>query len=180
MTDQRFIHYSREPLTEVKSASATSDHPTNWKPAGLWFSVGNGENGWRSWCEDNQFGIDNLQYQTELIFTRRARVLRIESAEELDDFHARYSYMPEWYKDSAVLGRSPDWFRHRQQVIDWTAVGKNHDAIVIAPYIWERRLDGPMWYYGWDCASGCVWNATAVAELRPINTPETADSAPNL
>ena len=109
-------------------------------------------------------------------------MLRIESAEELDDFHARYSYMPEWYKDSAVLGPAvlTGFGTASCWVIDWTAVGKNHDAIVIAPYIWERRLDGPMWYYGWDCASGCVWNATAVAELRPINTPETADSAPNL
>jgi hypothetical protein len=161
----KFIHYSREPLIEVKSVSATSDHPTNWKPAGLWFSVGDGEDSWKDWCEREQFSMENLKYQTGIIFAGSARVLRISSAEELDDFHARYSRMPEWYKDSEVLGAAREWFRHRQQVPDWAEVGQNHDAIVIAPYIWERRLEGPMWYYGWDCASGCVWNAKAVAEL---------------
>ena len=23
------------------------------------------------------------------------------------------------------------------------------------------------WYYGWDCASGCIWDPAAVAEIKP-------------
>ncbi len=29
-----------------------------------------------------------------------------------------------------------------------------------------------MWYYGWDCASGVIWDAEAVAELRPTDAPD--------
>ena len=43
-------------------------------------------------------------------------------------------------------------------------------GIEIAPYIWARRLDGPArWYYGWDAASGCIWDPTAAAvELTEV------------
>ena len=52
--------------------------------------------------------------------------------------------------------------------IDWPKVAERYDGIIIAPYQWSRRLDGPMWYYGWDCASGCVWRARAVLELKSM------------
>lgn len=42
--------------------------------------------------------------------------------------------------------------------IDWKAVAKEYDGIEIDPYQYERRFsEGFLWYYGWDCASGCVW-----------------------
>ena len=32
-----------------------------------------------------------------------------------------------------------------------------------------RRLDmETRWYYGWDCASGCVWDASAVQSVEPL------------
>lgn len=61
-------------------------------------------------------------------------------------------------------------WRERPFVIwlDWAAIGKLYDGIIIAPYLWERRLNGgAMWYYGWDCASGCIWNPRAISEVNP-------------
>lgn len=38
-----------------------------------------------------------------------------------------------------------------------------------APYQWRRRNErGFSWYYGWDCASGCIWRASAIREIRLI------------
>lgn len=36
-------------------------------------------------------------------------------------------------------------------------VAKDYDGIEIAPYQESLRYDLE-WYYGWDVASGCIWN----------------------
>jgi hypothetical protein len=41
--------------------------------------------------------------------------------------------------------------------IDWPRLAKTHDGIEISPYQWSLRLN-LLWYYGWDVASGCIWN----------------------
>lgn len=59
-----------------------------------------------------------------------------------------------------------------------TFIGARYDGIVITPYVWSMRLDrSAFWYYGWDCASGCIWNASAVAELVPLPVVPTSATA---
>ena len=53
--------------------------------------------------------------------------------------------------------------------IDWAEVASKYDGIIISPYQWSLRLDMEMmWYYGWDCASGCIWNISAIKELKEV------------
>ena len=48
-------------------------------------------------------------------------------------------------------------------IIDWHAVAQAYAGIEIAPYCWSLRFEYEfLWYYGWDCASGCVWELSAV------------------
>ncbi len=48
-------------------------------------------------------------------------------------------------------------------------VAKLYQGIIIAPYCYSIRLDNDcFWYYPWDCASGCIWDATAIAALVPV------------
>jgi hypothetical protein len=47
--------------------------------------------------------------------------------------------------------------------IDWPRVGADWQGIIIAPYLWERRFQS--WYYSWDCASGVIWDASAIASI---------------
>jgi hypothetical protein len=50
--------------------------------------------------------------------------------------------------------------------IDWYRVAEQYDGIIITPYIYERRLtEYTTWYYSWDCASGCIWNGKAIANI---------------
>jgi hypothetical protein len=42
------IHWSKEPLREIHSVNQPMTHR---KPYGLWFSVGDGPDGWRAWCD---------------------------------------------------------------------------------------------------------------------------------
>jgi hypothetical protein len=56
--------------------------------------------------------------------------------------------------------------------IAWDRLRERYQGLIVTPYIWERRLtmgNGPdaMWYYFWDCASGCIWDPAAIASVTP-------------
>ena len=148
MTTQ-LIHFGREKLSKVRSV--TQDQDPAYKPRGLWVSVeGENSHGWKDWCEAEDWGQSNLVQETEIVLAQNAKVLRLSSATELDDFTNQY-------------GVGSDSLRG----IDWKRVAWQYSGIIIAPYIWERRLEShTMWYYGWDCASGCIWDSSAIKELR--------------
>lgn len=53
--------------------------------------------------------------------------------------------------------------------IDWKKVTEEYQGIIISPYIWQRRLaPHTMWYYGWDVASGCIWDTDAIEEVKLV------------
>jgi hypothetical protein len=64
-------------------------------------------------------------------------------------------------KFSRQYGDKSKNIRFTSFYIDWEMVCGEYDGIIISPFCWERRLE-VMWYYTWDCASGCVWNLSAV------------------
>jgi hypothetical protein len=75
--------------------------------------------------------------------------------------------------------------------IDWPKVSERYDGVVIAPYVWSLRMgdyemiEGRMrktpdsaisdWYYPWDCASGCIWKASAIKAFDLIKENANAD-----
>lgn len=45
-------------------------------------------------------------------------------------------------------------------------------ATTITPYCWPARMDPDLiWYYGWDCASGCIWDASTIHQVTRITHP---------
>jgi hypothetical protein len=141
---RRLIHYSREPLVAVRSTEQ-ADEPSH-KPRGLWVSA-EGDDDWKRWCLDADFRTENLSCETEIVVRPDARILTIESEAELDTFHNTYAVLNRPWHDSAP---------------DWRKVAERWQGIVICPYQWSRRHT-LMWYYSWDCASGCFWDASAIA-----------------
>lgn len=132
-----------------------------FKPHGLWFSVEGEDDGWKWWCEAEGFFTENLAHQTELIFKPDAKLLRISTKDELDAF------TKEWLVDISTV--VPGLSQRYGYIINWPELAKRYSGIIIAPYIWEARLQpSTFWYYPWDCASGCVWDADAVQELRQL------------
>ena len=68
-------------------------------------------------------------------------------------FGKKYQYMGE-----------PEYFG--KLAIRWQDVALDYQGILIAPYQWSLRLDKDFrWYYMWDCASGCIWDLSAIASL---------------
>ena len=144
----KLVHYSQHPVTSLKPVVQVDQHSRFGKPNGFWVSVET-EDGWHSWCTSEGFNLERITcvHDVELDVTD---VLQISRAEELDDFT---------HKFSAPLSE-------RFAEINWQSVTAHYKGILIVPYIWERRLHHDYsWYYGWDCASGCIWDVGAIKSI---------------
>ncbi len=139
----RFIHYSAKPLGTIYSVSQDSN--SEWKPRGLWVSV---EDDWIKWCKAENYCLQNLKYFTEIIINKKSKILYLKNALDIDTFEKRFTLpAKEWQVKS----------------INWIKIASKYHGIIIAPYVWERRLSS-VWYYAWDCASGCIWDANAISK----------------
>jgi hypothetical protein len=110
------------------------------KPLGLWYEV---DGDWRRWIEGEQFRLEAYTFAHRLELGAE-RMLFVRGSRELEAFNAEYEA-----RELSVRG-TLNWR------IDWPRVAEEYDGIEIAPYVWSHRLDY-LWYYGWDCASGCIW-----------------------
>lgn len=154
----RLLHYSAKPLDAVRTTAADLRRDGS-KPTGLWVSV-EGDDDWKSWCEAENFSPDRLACVAEVTPTEPANLLLLSSAADVLRFHREYRCRPE-FAGTGSLAADPYWDNH---AIRWSDVASSYDGIIIAPYQWSLRLDGECrWYYGWDCASGCIWNADAIS-----------------
>lgn len=165
----RLIHYSDTPMASVHSVEQAGER-YEWhggrKPNGLWVSV-EGEDDWRAWCEAERFRDLAKQVAHEMVLDRDARVLIVDTAAAMTAFHTEYRVEQD---------RQDRYGKWKEWRIDWPLVARRYSGIVIAPYQWHYRLDGEIsgWYYSWDCASGCIWGAEAIADVKII-APETTN-----
>jgi hypothetical protein len=122
------------------------------KPHGLWLSV---DGDWQEFRESSMmrigqgfWGAKQTEFEVDL-----SRCLVISSVREIDRFDKEY----------VARNLPPGGYSHFR--VDWRPLREEYAGIVIAPYIWDRRLVSPVsdWYYGWDCASGCIWDLSIVS-----------------
>lgn len=165
----------REPNTAAAIAALTLDHfaetaivldrtlvyeqatpHTYGKPRGIWVSV-RGEDDWPSWCQSEGFHLVGLTTRHDVVLHPDANILLLSTSIELRAFTDEFGI-----REAKSYG-SHSWV---DLSTDWARVAREHDGIVIAPYQWSERLD-LSWYYGWDVASGCIWNLDAIAALLP-------------
>lgn len=151
-------HFTSESLTFDPTRTYEQGEPTTFgKPVGFWVSV-EGEDDWQSWVTDNM-NADRLAHRSDVALAGTANILRIESTVGIDSLTARFAVQTEY-------DRRWNWREHdrRKWPIDWRLVAAQFDGVIIAPYCWSRR-NSHDWYYGWDCASGCIWNLSAIASV---------------
>jgi hypothetical protein len=149
------VHFSASRIEKLEPRSYPPDSREYFKPRGLWVTDMDCADNWKAWCEAEEFGLDRLAVQHTVRLSETANILKMSSARELDLFSNSY--------ECSLSPRLPN-----RKVIDWPRLAEEYDGIIITPYIWERRLDGPCnvrWYYSWDCASGCIWNLNAIEEF---------------
>jgi hypothetical protein len=150
----QLTHYSKKPLGKVRSVRQIRE--VSMKPLGLWVSddaeYGGEAMGWPHWCEAEQFSVDRMEVRSIVSLAAPGRLLWLGSVEEIDGFHAEFA--------------EPMFRDYR--LIRWDRVAEVWAGIVITPYQWARRFDDKAkWYYSWDCASGCIWDASVIASVEP-------------
>lgn len=176
----RLVHYSDALVLTVRDTPQRPELEAYGKPRGLWVSADDHADNWRDWCLSEGFGLSRLTHVHDVELVPGAlggSVLHLDGAGGLDRFTREFARSNPRY---SALGLAD-----RGHFIDWPAVAARWDGIVIAPYVWERRLhEGTGFYYTWDCASGCLWRARAVASITlrevvpaavPQPEPEEAD-----
>jgi hypothetical protein len=107
------------------------------KPRGLWYGVGPS---WIDWVRSEMpdWEVDNI-FKIDIDVDK---ILKITNSEELLAFNKNYGVKTQYYN-----------------VIDWAKVASDYGGIEISPYNYKLRMEREVfWYYGWDVASGCVWN----------------------
>lgn len=112
------------------------------KPTGLWYGIGTS---WIDWVE-----IEMPKWRKKHLFKieiNKSKVLVIDHKYVMEDFNKKYGVK-----------------YHGMDYIDWEEVAKSYSGIEINPY---RDYDYD-WYYGWDVASGCVWNKSGLKKVEKI------------
>ena len=123
------------------------------KPNGLWVSV-EGPYDWKWWYESEDFHPEKYIISYEVTLKKDASILYLRTEEEIFTLIDNYPWNSQReYTDTYE--------------IHWEKVKEKYQGIIIAPYQWECRLDLKCsWYYGWDCASGCIWDLDCIEEFK--------------
>lgn len=148
-----FTHWSTQPIERLIQKRYVQK--TNSKPAGFWFEV---DGDWQRWCEGESFRLETFRFSYSLDLDL-SRFLFLKTISDIDSFTSQ------WTK-----GTEYNW------EVYWQLLHRAYSGIIIAPYQWERRYtDHTSWYYSWDCASGVVWNISAVRsfKLNEVRCEET-------
>jgi len=152
-------HYTKRAKLGARVAREQPAEP-DWKPYGLWVSV-DGPDDWTEWCLAEDFCLNALKYRWVVTLKEDANILRLATTWDLVDFTNTYGV-------DIGLGT------YGYYQINWKAVALVYQGIIIAPYNWECRLGDygeasyrvHHWYYTWDCASGCIWDPSAIASMK--------------
>jgi hypothetical protein len=145
-------HFSNLPSLCVASIEQKDDKAM--KPSGLWVSV-DGDNDWEEWCRSEGFW-EGMKHRYKIKLVKDTNVLLIDNADDLRAFTKKYADT----ELSNRLGLS------HQMHLRWNAIAQFYGGLIISPYLWECRYDDEtFWYYGWDCASGCIWDHRCVQDV---------------
>jgi len=158
----KLIHYCREPFKLEPWEYPEHLNFIGSKPVAFWFSVE--DNGleddlnWREWCEAEKFCLEDLAHSYEITLKENSRILHLKTAEEIWEFTKKYP----------IISLNPDLNSYG---INWEQVKKEYQGIIISPYQWECRLSPKsVWYYGWDCSSGCLWDLDCIKDFTEVKS----------
>jgi hypothetical protein len=156
----KLIHYTNEKFDLKPKTYDQSE--LNWqaKPNGFWVSV-EGPYDWEWWCKSEDYNLENLAISYEIKLKEDSKILYLETEREIYNMTIRFPYMkPQWDNPEGHLNC-------RTYELDWKKVKEKYQGIIIPQYQWECRMSQKScWYYGWDCASGCIWDLTCIEEFK--------------
>ena len=139
ISDETRIHMSKKPF---ELEQRVYSQRIGMKPHGFWYGFGNEWIDWTRYEMPNWVG--KYIYKVDI---DKSNILEIKTRMDLMVFTRQHQSLKN------VTGEG--------DAIDWDVISKKYEGIEINPYQQEARTQY-IWYYGWDVASGCIWNLNKV------------------
>lgn len=133
------VHLSERLIDKLSPKGYTQQAGT--KPNGFWYSYGTE---WIDELSASKNLKDGYIYKVDI---NNLNILQIKTEFELSNFTREYG-----------LNNPSNTFT--KTYIDWVRVARKYDGVEINLPIFPNYTNSPelLWLYGWDIASGCVWN----------------------
>jgi hypothetical protein len=141
----RLKHFSDRSVIRPRTVLQREEY----KPSGLWVSDEDEAMSWSAWTSNNFGQGVGRQYEHDVALATDHNVLILTTPDDMIRFTKRFA------ADAAIT---------------WQRVAEQYHGIIVTPYQWSQRYD-LWWYYGWDCASGCIWNKDAIASIVMSRLP---------
>ena len=143
ITPEQKVFISKTPYTEFRNVKQEKPRHPMIKPQGLWYGCGDA---WVKWVRSEMpewLEASNYLYEVKT----DGKVLKVSNDEGFKKLESDYGF-------SSSMGTA----------IDWELIQKEgYGGIEICPYNWGWRSQN--WYYGWDVASGCVWDSSSIQDV---------------
>jgi hypothetical protein len=124
------------------------------KPIGLWYGIGT------EWIDWTRSDMPEWEYDNVFeVIINESNVLLINTLDEIKEFNDTYGV-----EDKRFANIFSDNSYHD---IDWSKIAEKYSGVEISPYMWPMRNE-LRWYYGWDVASGCIWNSNGIKSIKKI------------
>lgn len=152
-------HFSDNPITDVWDTAARKMGRADYKPVGLWYSVGYDwpkfilkESDYSNWAAKR---FDEYLYVYRLDMSATPGVLSLKTKRDFKEFTFHYGvFLPSHGATYPYL-------------INWRKVAKDHKGVECRHC--EDWYDDYLWFRTWDCTSGCIWDKTALKGLRLVH-----------
>lgn len=157
--DKMRIHHSRPGSRKEETPQISGfSQEIGPKPNGLWYECQDGSStSWKEFCEFGLTGGASRYDSSYNVALNDYNILFIPDEHHFEKFYKMYSVNPPY---------DPDGSKGFDKLIDWPLVADHYAGIEICPYLSNKRHDDDsFWYYGWDVASGCVWDPAGIKEL---------------
>ncbi len=142
-------HYSTSKIVEIISKVQHPVMKPYDRPIGFWVSVV-GPNDWKSMHRG--YLLDQNLYEVKL--ASEHNVLFMSTRKQLSVFTKEYGLK--------LRGET-------RIAIDWRKVAADYQGVIIAPFFEEHDdYDDLFWYGAWGCASGCIWDKSAISGISLV------------
>lgn len=168
-----YYHWASDPVKLRGISYLQKGHP---KPNGLWFDV-NGS--WKRWCEAVQFHLEDLRCRHTVTILDASRVLFLRNAKDVDIFTRQYGHDISGHikplqtsEDRNAFTRQygsdlfSDIQRQFSNYIMWEEITEKYSGIIVDPYF-HAKSQTYLWYHGWNCAGGCIWDTSVIRMGKP-------------
>ena len=162
----KLYHYSKQKLElDRNRVYDQSIRTLISNPVGFWVSPDCDE-GWEAYLKREEVDLEDLAYKTEIILNVPANIKIIDTMDKLQEFADKYKSLPEFYRGVKDDGLRATILKDGNNLVpDWGNVAKDYSGIMIIPFRDDCCKDfysNTTWYYGWDCASGCIWDLSVI------------------